>query len=107
MTKAQESCKSNSSPGPDGFPVEFYRATWTVTGPILRDVINSIPIEGISAEPSPRNIAHIHLIHKRGEPTLVTPLPKVLYVTFFSLSEHATARGSLIRPKLLGRLTRY
>ncbi|SCV70671.1 BQ2448_3433 [Microbotryum intermedium] len=67
MTKAQESCKSNSSPGPDGLPVEFYRATWTVTGPILRDVINSIPTEGLSAEPSPRNIAHIHLIHKRGD----------------------------------------
>ncbi|SCV71852.1 BQ2448_4546 [Microbotryum intermedium] len=67
MTKAQESCKSNSSPGPDGLPVEFYRATWTVTGPILRDVINSIPTEGLSAEPSPRNVAHIHLIHKRGE----------------------------------------
>ncbi|SCV74443.1 BQ2448_8082 [Microbotryum intermedium] len=67
MTKAQESCKSNSSPGPDGLSVEFYRATWTVTGPILRDVINSIPTEGLSAEPSPRNIAHIHLIHKRGD----------------------------------------
>ncbi|SCV73633.1 BQ2448_6063 [Microbotryum intermedium] len=67
MTKAQESCKSNSSPGPDGLPVEFYRATWTVTGPILRDVINSIPTEDLSAEPSPRNVAHIHLIHKRGE----------------------------------------
>ncbi|SCV74677.1 BQ2448_7706 [Microbotryum intermedium] len=67
MTKAQESCKSNSSPGPDGLPVEFYRATWTVTGPILRDVINSIPTEGLCAEPSPRNIAHIHLIHKRGD----------------------------------------
>ncbi|SCV74983.1 BQ2448_8012 [Microbotryum intermedium] len=67
MTKAQESCKSNSSPGPDGLPVEFYRATWTVTGPILRDVINSISTEGLSAEPSPRNIAHIHLIHKRGD----------------------------------------
>ncbi|SCV71373.1 BQ2448_2961 [Microbotryum intermedium] len=67
MSKAQESCKSNSSPGPDGLPVEFYRATWTVTGPILRDVINSIPTEGLSAEPSPRNVAHIHLIHKRGE----------------------------------------
>ncbi|SCV73047.1 BQ2448_6972 [Microbotryum intermedium] len=67
MTKAQESCKSNSSPGPDGLPVEFYRATWTLTGPILRDVINSIPTEGLSAEPSPRNIAHIHLIHKRGD----------------------------------------
>ncbi|SCV70771.1 BQ2448_3533 [Microbotryum intermedium] len=51
----------------DGLPVEFYRATWTVTGPILRDVINSIPTEGLSAEPSPRNIAHIHLIHKRGD----------------------------------------
>ncbi|SCV69439.1 BQ2448_2459 [Microbotryum intermedium] len=37
------------------------------TGPILRDVINSIPTEGLSAEPSPRNIAHIHLIHKRGD----------------------------------------
>ncbi|SCV71589.1 BQ2448_3177 [Microbotryum intermedium] len=67
MTKAQESGKSNSSPGPDGLPVEFYRATWTVTGPILRDVINSISTEGLSAEPSPRNIAHIHLIHKRGD----------------------------------------
>ncbi|SCV68471.1 BQ2448_592 [Microbotryum intermedium] len=67
MTKAQESCKSNSSPGPDGLPVEFYRATWTVTGPILRDVINSIPTEGLRPELSARNIAHIHLIHKRGE----------------------------------------
>ncbi|SCV73788.1 BQ2448_6218 [Microbotryum intermedium] len=73
MTKPQESRKSNSSPGPDGLPVEFefYRATWTVTGPILRDVINSIPTEGLSAdsasEPSPRNIAHVHLIHKSGE----------------------------------------
>ncbi|SCV73864.1 BQ2448_6294 [Microbotryum intermedium] len=67
MSKAQESCKSNSSPGPDGLPVEFYRATWTVTGPILRDVINSIPTEGLRPEPSPRNIAHIHLIHKTGE----------------------------------------
>ncbi|SCV70957.1 BQ2448_3719 [Microbotryum intermedium] len=67
MTKAQESCKSNSSPGRDGLPVEFYRATWTATGPILRDVINSIPTEGLRPEPSARNIAHIHLIHKRGE----------------------------------------
>ncbi|SGY19804.1 BQ5605_C017g08322 [Microbotryum silenes-dioicae] len=45
MTKAQETCKSNSSPGPDGLPIEFYRATWTATGPILRDVINSIPTD--------------------------------------------------------------
>ncbi|SCZ88262.1 BZ3500_MvSof-1268-A1-R1_Chr10-2g02898 [Microbotryum saponariae] len=67
MTKAQEACKSNSSPGPDGLPVEFYRATWPATGPILRDVINSIPTEARQPGPLPRNTAHIHLIHKRGE----------------------------------------
>ncbi|SCZ90988.1 BZ3500_MvSof-1268-A1-R1_Chr1-3g02451 [Microbotryum saponariae] len=67
MTKAQEACKSNSSPGPDGLPVEFYRATWTATGPILRDVINSIPTEGLRPGPSARNIAHINFIHKSGE----------------------------------------
>ncbi|SCV70634.1 BQ2448_3396 [Microbotryum intermedium] len=54
MTKAQKS-------------FEFYRATWAATGPILRDVINSIPTEGPRPEPSPRNTAHIHLIHKRGD----------------------------------------
>ncbi|SGY12101.1 BQ5605_C011g06387 [Microbotryum silenes-dioicae] len=67
MTKAQAACKSNSSPGPDGLPVEFYRATWPATGPILRDVINSIPTEARQPGPLPRNTAHIHLIHKRGE----------------------------------------
>ncbi|SGY12609.1 BQ5605_C011g06555 [Microbotryum silenes-dioicae] len=67
MTKAQAACKSNSSPGPDGLPVEFYRATWPATGPILRDVINSIPTKACQPGPLPRNTAHIHLIHKRGE----------------------------------------
>ncbi|SGZ14487.1 BQ5605_C029g10597 [Microbotryum silenes-dioicae] len=67
MTKAQEACKSDSSPGPDGLPVEFYRATWTATGPILRDVINSIPTDDASSRTSARHTAHIHLIHKRGE----------------------------------------
>ncbi|SGY11774.1 BQ5605_C011g06268 [Microbotryum silenes-dioicae] len=67
MTKAQETCKSNSSPGPDGLPVEFYRATWAATGPILRDVINSIPTDDASSRTSARHTAHIHLIHKRGE----------------------------------------
>ncbi|SGY12331.1 BQ5605_C011g06470 [Microbotryum silenes-dioicae] len=67
MTKAQAACKSNSLPGPDGLPVEFYRATWPATGPILRDVINSIPTKARQPGPLPRNTAHIHLIHKRGE----------------------------------------
>ncbi|SGY53342.1 BQ5605_C006g03749 [Microbotryum silenes-dioicae] len=67
MTKAQAACKSNSSPGPDGLPVEFYCATWPATGSILRDVINSIPTEARQPGPLPRNTAHIHLIHERGE----------------------------------------
>ncbi|SCV72882.1 BQ2448_28 [Microbotryum intermedium] len=46
MSKAQESCKSTHRLDLTAFP------------------LNST---GLSAEPSPRNIAHIHLIHKRGE----------------------------------------
>ena len=65
MKKAVSKCKTRSSPGPDGLPVEFYSRTWRATGPILTEVANFIAENDPARLPT--KIAHLHLLHKKGD----------------------------------------
>lgn len=66
MDFALRKCKTRSSPGPDGLPVEFYSATWDVTGPIIVGIANFIARQ--EPESLPEKVAHLHLIPKPEGP---------------------------------------
>ena len=40
LTRALKSSKNNKSPGPDGYPVEFYKHFWSQLGPFLLRALN-------------------------------------------------------------------
>jgi hypothetical protein len=58
--------KRNASPGPDGFNVEFYIATWSWIGPDVVQLVRSFFQSGIM--PSHINDTHIALIPKKLVP---------------------------------------
>ena len=66
LTRAMRKCNKRRSPSHSGLPVEFYEATWDVTGPILLEVLNSIPDHGGVLTPSQRK-RYLNLAHKKGE----------------------------------------
>jgi hypothetical protein len=55
--------KRNASPGPDGFNVEFYLATWDWIGDDVHAIINNFFINGVL--PPQSNKTHIALIPKK------------------------------------------
>ena len=65
LTKAMKKCNRGRSPSHSGLPIEFYKATWQVTGPILLDILNDIPNRGVMT-PSQR-YRFLNLAHKKGE----------------------------------------
>jgi len=69
LKEALDSCKFGSSPGPDGLPFEFYRKTWIYSGSILLAYLNSLPL--YTPEELPPSEFHIHLIHKKGNHSLM------------------------------------
>lgn len=64
LLHALRKCRDRSSPGPDGLPFSFYKATWSVTGPILKRCINYLASD---AAAQPHHITHIVLLHKKGD----------------------------------------
>ena len=40
LTRALNNSKNNKSPGPDGYPVEFYKHFWDKLGPFLLRALN-------------------------------------------------------------------
>lgn len=64
LGEALAKCNKKSSPGPDGLPFSFYEATWKVTGPILKKIINFWRQNG---EGSATHMTHITLLHKKGD----------------------------------------
>jgi hypothetical protein len=58
--------KRNASPGPDGFNVEFYIATWSWIGPDVVQLVRSFFQSGIM--PAHINDTHIALIPKKLVP---------------------------------------
>jgi hypothetical protein len=65
LLAAANKCSKDATPGPDGLPVEFYLATWPVTGPILTELINIIPSSDINHRKPSRS--HGHVLHKKGD----------------------------------------
>lgn len=61
---ALKKCNIRSSPGPDGLPFGFYKATWSVTGPILKAILNFLLL---NPEARPTHMTHIVLLHKKGD----------------------------------------
>jgi len=53
------------TPGVDGLPSEFYKLTWSETGPILLEILNQTAITGRLS--SSQSIAQFHLIYKKGD----------------------------------------
>ena len=58
--------KKNASPGPDGFNVEFYLATWSWIGDDVTNLVNSFFNSGVM--PQHINDTHIVLIPKKLVP---------------------------------------
>jgi hypothetical protein len=65
LLAAASKCSKDASPGPDGLPVEFYLATWPVTGPILTELTNLIPSSDVNHRKPSRS--HGHVLHKKGD----------------------------------------
>jgi hypothetical protein len=80
--------KRNASPGPDGFNVEFYIATWSWIGPDVVQLVRSFFQSGIM--PSHINDTHIAWIPKKLVPLVPTDyrpisLCNVIYKLIFGL----------------------
>lgn len=58
----------NKSPGPDGFPSEFYREFWTELHPIFMAMVHNFCHNRIL--PQSMNLAHISVLHKSGKDPL-------------------------------------
>jgi hypothetical protein len=70
LTDAMRKVKSNTSPGPNGLPMRFFRVLWEVIGPILVDIKNESMLTGkLSKAQSRRNIV---LLPKEGDARLLT-----------------------------------
>jgi len=68
LTEALAKCNRGSCPGPDGLSFYFYRQLWGVLGPILVDYMNAL---GGIADPEVTHLAHISLLHKKGDKDLL------------------------------------
>ena len=62
LAAAMKNAQQRKTPGSDGLPVEFYKATWDFTGPVLVELAQNLQL-GV---PLPREIVHanIALAHK-------------------------------------------
>lgn len=63
ILEALKKSNKRSSPGPDGLPFGFYEATWSVTGPVLKEILNFLSSHTFS----PSHMTNIVLLHKKGE----------------------------------------
>lgn len=70
LTDSMEKVKSNSSPGPNGLPMRFFKLLWQDIGPILLEIKNESAVSGqVSKAQRLRNIV---LLPKEGDARLLT-----------------------------------
>ncbi|GBG87438.1 hypothetical protein CBR_g45496 [Chara braunii] len=65
LTETVKTMARGKSPGGDGLPIEFYEATWSMSGPILLSIFNHILEGGQLTEDMRTRV--ITLIYKKGD----------------------------------------
>lgn len=94
---------SNSSPGPDGFNFEFYKATWIVTGPLVCKAVKSFFTNGYL--PQKAKATAIALIPKSSHASNVADFrPIALCNVFYKIIAKVLAlRLKDIMPFIIGK----
>lgn len=102
LTKAASSMQSGKCPGPDGYPVEFYKTFLNKLAPILLDMYNES--FNLSKLPQTLNQASISLILKRDKDPLdcssYRPI-SLLNVDFKLLSKLLAVRLESVLPSII------
>ncbi|KAL8111933.1 hypothetical protein AgCh_019582 [Apium graveolens] len=93
--------KKNRAPGPDGLNVEFFLATWHITGPSFCEVVHAF--FETSTMHSVHNSTFIALIPKIQTPTQIKDFRPISFCTVFykCVSKILTSRLKTVLPSLI------